>query len=252
MIVKLDFINDPSSTAALELADLTFIIEEPRPSFFTTACKHRDSPHSICRDRWKHIQCFHFVYASPRQAVLYSRLDVPHYSESARRMKLEIDSFMTDNPGLDCILRHHLPDRNSATSFLTVFNVLPPAVDLIFTEIKWDVIAQTPYSVLSSKVDESSVGQQRQFLHADFGNTPGLNQSRVHDPSGLPRPVLLKGTSKHDASLFFKSPKLPSFFPLLLAFCLRLFSLIRITISVTMIFKQLFIPATSWKLYEWR
>jgi hypothetical protein len=65
MRVKVDFLDVPIASAALSLGDLTFIIEEPRPSFFTPACKHKDSPLSVCWERWKHIQCFHFVYASP-------------------------------------------------------------------------------------------------------------------------------------------------------------------------------------------
>jgi hypothetical protein len=39
MRVKVDFLDDPKASAALSLGDLTFIIEEPRPSFFTPACK---------------------------------------------------------------------------------------------------------------------------------------------------------------------------------------------------------------------
>jgi hypothetical protein len=70
MRVKVDFLDDPKSSAALSLGNLTFIIEEPRPSFFTPPCKHKDSPLSVCWERWKHIQCFHFVYASPCQAAL--------------------------------------------------------------------------------------------------------------------------------------------------------------------------------------
>ena len=49
MIVKLNFINDLTSPSASEMSDLTFIIEEPRPSFFMPACKTRDSSISICR-----------------------------------------------------------------------------------------------------------------------------------------------------------------------------------------------------------
>jgi hypothetical protein len=43
----------------------------------------------------------------------------------------------------------------------------------------------------------STSGQPRQFLFADFGNTSGLNQSRADDPSGMPRPAILNGTSTH-------------------------------------------------------
>jgi hypothetical protein len=39
MRVKVDLLDDPKSSAALSLGDLTFIIEEPRPSYFTPACK---------------------------------------------------------------------------------------------------------------------------------------------------------------------------------------------------------------------
>jgi hypothetical protein len=37
MRVKVAFINDYNSTVESKLADLTFIIEEPRPSFLTPA-----------------------------------------------------------------------------------------------------------------------------------------------------------------------------------------------------------------------
>jgi hypothetical protein len=43
----------------------------------------------------------------------------------------------------------------------------------------------------------SRPGQPRQFLFADFGNTSGLNRSRADDPSGMPRPAILNGTSNH-------------------------------------------------------
>jgi hypothetical protein len=125
MRVKVDFLGDRKASAELSLGDLTFIIEEPRPSFFTPACKHKDSPLSVYWERWKHIQCFHFVYASPRQAALYSRLDVPHYSESAVKMKSAIAEFLQAHPGQDCISHYHLPHINSITPFLLVFNHLP-------------------------------------------------------------------------------------------------------------------------------
>lgn len=204
MRVKVDFLDDPKSSAALSLGDLTFIIEEPRSSFFTPACKHKDSSSSVCWERWKHIQCFHFVYASPRQAALYSRLDVPHYSESAVKMKSAIAEFVQAHPGLDCLSHHHLPHENSITPFLLVFNCLPPAVETIYSTIDWECIARTPYSQFEQAAKESFVstsGPPRQFLFSDFGHTSGLNQSRDDDPSGMPRPAVLNGTSNH-ARLF--------------------------------------------------
>jgi hypothetical protein len=123
--------DNPKASTALSLGDLTFIIEEPRPSFFTSACKHKDSPLSVFWERWKHIQCFYFVYASLRQAALYSRLDVPHYSESTVKMKSAIIEFLQAHPGQDCISHYHLPHINSITPFLLVFNHLPPSVDTI-------------------------------------------------------------------------------------------------------------------------
>jgi hypothetical protein len=144
MRVKIDFLDDPKSSTALSLGDLTFIIEEPRPSVFTPACKHKDSPLSVCWERWKHIQCFHFVYASPRQAPLYSRLDVPHYSESAVKMKSAIAEYLQAHPGQDCISHYHLPHINSITPFLLVFNHLLPSVDTIFPKMDWGCIPRTP------------------------------------------------------------------------------------------------------------
>jgi hypothetical protein len=141
------FPGRPNTFRSVELGDLTFIIEEPRPSFFTPACKQKeDSPLYVCWERWKHIQCFHFVYASPRQAALYLRLDVPHYSESAVKMKSVIAEFLQAHPGQDCISHYHLPHINSITPFLLVFNHLPPSVDTIFTKMDWGCIARTPYS----------------------------------------------------------------------------------------------------------
>jgi hypothetical protein len=129
MRVKVDFTNDrDNSTATAKLADLTFIIQEPRPSFVTpAACKHRDSPFTIYWELWIHIQCFHFVYASPhQQAELYSRLDIPHYSESAyNMMKLEIASFIKANPGLDCVLQYHLPNKMRPPRF-DLFSITRP------------------------------------------------------------------------------------------------------------------------------
>ena len=208
MQVKFGFIDDATSLAAMSLADLTFIIEEPRPSFFSKDCKHRDSPISVCWDRWRHIQTFHFVYASPRQATLYSRLDVPHYSESAHIMKSEISKFKRAYPGLDCISVYHLSHQNLTSPFLTVFNELPTDVETIFQQIHWEAVVQTRHSEekISSKAGASSTGHERQFRHerqflyADFGNTSntsGLNQSRLDNPLGLPCPVLLKGTAQH-------------------------------------------------------
>jgi hypothetical protein len=200
MRVKVDFLDDQQSSAALSLGDLTFIIKEPRPSFFTPACKHKDSSLSVCWERWKHIQCFHFVYASPRQATIYSRLNVPHYSKSAVKMKSAIAEFLQAHPGQDCISHYHLPHINSITPFLLVFNHLPPSVDTIFRKIDWGCIARTPYSHVEQASKESSLstsGQPRQFLFADFGNTSGLNQSRADDPSGMPRRAILNGTSNH-------------------------------------------------------
>ncbi len=62
-----------------------------------------------------------------------------------------------------------------------------------------EIIAKTPYShdVMVSKDVGTTSGQARQFTFADYGNTSGLNRSRADDPSGLARPVLLRGTSKH-------------------------------------------------------
>ena len=139
MQVKFGFIDDATSLAAMSLADLTFIIEEPRPSFFSKDCKHRDSPISVCWDRWRHIQTFHFVYASPRQATLYSRLDVPHFSESAHIMKSEISKFKRAYPGLVCTSVYHLSHQNSTSPFLTVFNELPTDVETIFQQIQYSL-----------------------------------------------------------------------------------------------------------------
>jgi hypothetical protein len=200
MRVKVDFLDDPKSSAALSLGDITFIMKELRPSFFTPAWKYKDSSLSVWWECWKHIQCFHFVYASPRQAALYSRLDVPHYSKSAVKMKSAIAEFLQAHPGQDCISHYHLPHIVSITPFLLVFNHLPPSVDTIFTKMDWGCIARTPYSHVEQASKESSLstsGQPRQFMFADFGNTSGLNQSRADDPSGMPCPAILKGRSKH-------------------------------------------------------
>jgi hypothetical protein len=140
------------------------------------------------------------VYASPRQAALYSRLNVPHYSESDVKMKSAIAEFLQAHPGQDCISHYHLPHLNSITPFLLVFNHFPPSVDAIFTKMDWGCIARTPYSHVKQASKESSLsmlGQPRQFMFADFGNTSGLNQSRADDPSGMPRPATLNGTSNH-------------------------------------------------------
>jgi hypothetical protein len=200
MRVKLDFLDNPKSSAVLSLGDFSFIIEEPRPSFFTPACKHKDSPLSVCWERWKHIQCFHFVYAAPHQAALYSRLDAPHCSESAAKMKSAIAEFLQAHPGQDCISHYHPPHINSITPSLLVFDRLPPSVDAIFTKMDWECIARPPYSHVQQASKESSLstsGQPCQFMFADFGNTSGLNQSRADDPSGMPRPAILNGTSNH-------------------------------------------------------
>jgi hypothetical protein len=200
MRVKVDFLEDSKSSAALSFVDLTSIIEEPPPFFFTPACKHKDSPLSVCWERWKHIQCFYFVYASPHQAALYSRLDVPHYSKSAVKMKSAIAKILQAHPGQDCISHYHLPHINSITPFLLVFNHLPPSVNTIFTKMNWGCIARTPYSHVEQASKESSLstsGQPRQFMFADFGNTSGLNQSRADDPSGMPHPAILNSTSNH-------------------------------------------------------
>jgi hypothetical protein len=64
----------------------------------------------------------------------------------------------------------------------------------------WGCIARTPYSHVEQASKESSLstsGQPRQVLFADFVNTSGLNQSRADDPSGMPRPAILNGTSNH-------------------------------------------------------
>jgi hypothetical protein len=200
MRVKVDFLDDPKSSAALSLDDLTFIIEERRPSFFTPACKHKDSPLYVCWERWKHIQCFHFVYATPHQAALYLRPDVPLYSESAVKMKSAIAEFLQAHPSQDCISHYHLPHINSITPFLLVFNHLLPSVDTIFTKMDWGCIARTPYSHAKQASKESSLstsGQPRQFLFADFGNTSGWNQSRADDPSVMLCLAILNGTSNH-------------------------------------------------------
>jgi hypothetical protein len=204
MRVKVDFLDDLKSSAALSLGDLTFIIEFPRPSFFTTTCKHKDSSLSVCWKRWKHMQCFHFVNASPRQAAFYSWLDVTHYSKSAVKLRSAIAEFLQARPGQDCISHYHLPHINFITPFLLVFNHLPPSVDTIFTKMDWGYIARTPYSHVEQASKESSLsmsGQPRQFMFADFGNTSGLNHSRADDPSGMPHPAILIGTSNH--SLLF-------------------------------------------------
>jgi hypothetical protein len=117
MRVKVDFLDDPNFSAALSLGDLT------RPSFFTPACKHKGTSSSVCWKRWKHIQCFHFVYASPRQAALYSRPDVPHYSESAIKMKSVIAEFLPAHRGQDYLSHYHLPHKNSITNFFTCFQL---------------------------------------------------------------------------------------------------------------------------------
>jgi hypothetical protein len=140
------------------------------------------------------------VYASPHQAALYSRLDVPHYSESAVKMKSAIAEFLQAHPGQDCISHYRLPHINSITPFLLVFNHLPPSVDTIFTKIDWGCIARTPYSHVEQASKESSLstpGQPRQFMFADFDNTSVLNQSRADDSSGMPRPAILNGMSNH-------------------------------------------------------
>jgi hypothetical protein len=65
-----------------------------------------------------------------------------------------------------------------------------------------------PYSKVEQAPQEASLstpGQQCQFLFADYNNTSGLNQSRADglnqsradDPSGMPRPIILNGTSNH-------------------------------------------------------
>jgi hypothetical protein len=140
------------------------------------------------------------ISASPRQAALYSRLDVSHYSKSAVKMKSAIAKFLQAHPGQDCISHYHLPHINSITPFLLVFNHLLPSVDTIFTKMDWGCIARTPYSHVVQASKESSLStssQPRQFLFAVFGNTSGLNQSRANDPSGMPRPAILNGTSNH-------------------------------------------------------
>jgi hypothetical protein len=152
------------------LPNLTFIVEEPYPSFFIKACRHRDSTDSICWDHWwKHIQSFHFVYASPQHTALYSRLDVPDCSQSATKMKAEIATFMIANPGLGCLPHYHLLDQNLITPFLLVFNnlLLPPAVGTIFQQINWKCITRTrPYSEeeMASKEGGSSAGKEHLFL----------------------------------------------------------------------------------------
>lgn len=180
----------PFPTEFSQFEDLTFIIEEPRSSFYSKKCKHKDIPESVCWERWKHIQCFHFVYTSPRQVALYSRLDVPHYSESAAKMKQQIDEFKNKYPGLDCVSKYHLPFVNSSTDFLIVLNDLPADISSLFEAMDWETIARAPYNV------KTEAGG-RQLRHADFGNTSAMNQCRKTDPSGMARPVLLDGTSMH-------------------------------------------------------
>lgn len=182
-----------------------------------------------------HTQCFHFMYASPRQASLYSRLNVPHYLESASAMmKLKITSSMKANPELNCVLQYHLPDQNLTTPFLLVFNHLPPAVYKIFQKVDWECIARTPLSEVEKvlkKGGSSTAGQQCQFWDADFGNTLGLNQSRANDPSGVSRPILLKGTSPTiQDTLLMLSP---------------------ITLSIMTISKESFIWIILLRPFEW-
>jgi hypothetical protein len=141
-----------------------------------------------------------FVYGSPCQAALYLGLGVPHYSESAVKMKSVIAEFLQAHPGQDCISHYHLPHINSITPFLLVFKHLPSSFDTIFTKMDWGRIVRMPYSHVKQASKESSLstlGQPRQFLFADFGNTSGLNQSRADEPSGMPRTAILNGTSNH-------------------------------------------------------
>ena len=70
----------------------------------------------------------------------------------------------------------------------------------------WKRIPKTPYSEVEQSSKESSLatlGQPPQFLFADFGNTSGLHQSRADDPSEMPQPAVLNGTSNH-ARLFIQ------------------------------------------------
>ena len=85
------------------------------------------------------------MYASPQQAALYSRLDVPHYLESAALMKKQIALFMDTYPGLNCFAKQHFPFQNSIHDFLIVLNDLPSDFLLLFQAIDWDAIARAPY-----------------------------------------------------------------------------------------------------------
>jgi hypothetical protein len=182
------------------------------------------------------------MYASSRQATLYSRLDTPHYSESAIKMKSEIAEFLQAHPGHDCLSTlYRLPDQNSITPFLLVLNCLLSSVDTIFTEIDWECIAKMPYSEVEQATQEATLltpGQQRQFLFADYSNTSGLNQSRADDPSGMPRPAILNRAPLTIPNFLFKSQKSPFYLPLILTSPLSLFTSILITLSVTMSSKK--------------
>jgi hypothetical protein len=129
------------------------------------------------------------MYASPRQAALYSWLNVPHYSESVIKMQSAIAEVLQAHPGQDCLSHCHLPHQNSITPFLLVFNCLLSSVDTIFAKMDCECIARIPYSEVEQASKESSLstpGQAHQFLFANFGNTSGLNQSRADDRSGMP------------------------------------------------------------------
>jgi hypothetical protein len=163
---------------------------------------------------------------------LYSRPDVPHYLESAVKMKSVIAEFLQAHPGQDCISHYHLPRINSIIPFLLVFNHLLPSVDTICTKMDWGCIARTPYSHVEQASKESSLstlGQPCQFLFADYCNTSGLNQSRVNDPSGMPRLAIL-----HIPGFLFKSQQLPFYLLLILASSPSPCTLILVTPSVTL------------------
>jgi hypothetical protein len=132
-------------------------------------------------------------------------LDVPHYSESAIKMKSAIAEFLQEHPGQDCLSHYHLPQRNSITPFLLVFYCLPCSVDTLCTKMDLECITRTPHSQTKQASKESSLsplGQPGQFLLANLGNTSGLNQSRANDPSGMPPPPAILYSMLNHARLF--------------------------------------------------
>jgi hypothetical protein len=68
---------------------------------------------------------------------LYSLPDVPHYLESAVKMKSAIAEFLQAHPGQDSISHYHLPRINSIIPFLLVSNHLLTSVDTIYLKMDW-------------------------------------------------------------------------------------------------------------------